>query len=173
MSGLRPAKPTTPGAATPVMDAWRSTSVAGEAMDVPALISLLLQQDVFEELHRTRIVRLTEPEHRLLADLRITMAARDLDQARHPFVGRHLAEREHRLLLHLGIGIVLHGAGDGGEGLAAGALGEPEQRLATDLAALIVLRRIQQRLQRRWRLADRQAERDLVAHFLARVLRDH
>ena len=39
-------------------------------------------QDVLEELHRARILRLTEPEHRLLADLRVAVGARDVDQLR-------------------------------------------------------------------------------------------
>src|SRR4029453_12678729 len=75
-------------------------------------LAISLQENFFEELDRTRIVRLTEPEHRLLADLDVLVRPRDVDQPRHAFVLRHLTEREHRLFLDLGVGIVLDGAGD-------------------------------------------------------------
>src|SRR2546427_1794342 len=149
------------------------SSIARDCISAPHSAGLLPQQNVFEELDRTRIVRLSEPEHRLLADLGVPIAARDLDQLRHAFVLRHLAEREHRFLLHLGVGIVVNRARDRRERFLAGALREPEERLTADLPALVILRGVEKRRQRRRRLTDRQAERHLVAHLVAGILRNH
>ena len=66
-----------------------------------------------KNLTRARVVRLAEPEHRLLAHFGVAVGARDLHQLRHAFVLRQLAEREDRLLLHLGVRIVVDRVGDG------------------------------------------------------------
>src|SRR5262249_27991069 len=101
---------------------------------------LLLQQNVLEELRRARILRLAEPEHRLLADLRTAMVARDLDQFRPAFVSRELAEREPPFLLDLDLRVVVDCARDGRNRLPAGLLRQPEQRLTADLDAAVVAR---------------------------------
>src|SRR5438105_2618295 len=85
-----------------------------------ATAPLFLQENLFEERDGARVVRLPEPEHRLLAHLGIAVRARDLHQLRHAFVFRQLAEREDRFLLHLGVGIVLDRAGDRRKRLPAG-----------------------------------------------------
>src|SRR5262245_51850436 len=53
-----------------------------------------VSQDLLEERERPRVLRLAEPEHRLLADLPGPVGARDPDEVRHALVGRELAQRE-------------------------------------------------------------------------------
>src|SRR4029453_10532025 len=92
-------------------------------------LAISLQENFFEELDRTRIVRLTEPEHRLLADLDVLVRPRDINQPRHAFLLRHLAERKDSLFLDLGVGIIVDCAADRRERLTARAGREPEKRL--------------------------------------------
>src|SRR4030095_16087182 len=75
-------------------------------------LAISLQENFLEELERSRIVRLTEPEHRLLADLDVLVRPRDVNQPRHAFLLRHLAERKDSLFLDLGVGIVLDCTGN-------------------------------------------------------------
>src|SRR4029450_8971628 len=91
-------------------------------------LAISLQENFFEKLDRTRIVRLTEPEHRLLPDLDVLVRPRDLNQPRDAFLLRHLAEREHRLFLDLGVGIVVDGAADRRERVPARAGRGAEKR---------------------------------------------
>src|SRR6478672_13101486 len=69
--------------------------------DSPAM--LLLRQQLLEQIQRPRIVRLTKPEQRFLADLRILVRARHRNECRHAFFPRSLRESEYRLLPHLTI----------------------------------------------------------------------
>src|SRR4030095_2493551 len=101
-------------------------------------LAISLQENFFEELDRTRIVRLTEPEHRLLADLDVLVRPRDVNQARHAFLLRHLAERKDSLFLDLGVGLIVEGAADRRERLTARACREPEECLSSDPPARIV-----------------------------------
>ena len=68
----------------------------------------LFQQHVLEELDRARIVRLTQPEHRLLPDRGVPVVLRDLDQLRHAFVLRQLAQREDRAFADVSVRILLN-----------------------------------------------------------------
>src|SRR5262249_25436054 len=92
-------------------------------------------QDLLEEREGAGVVRLAEPEDRLVADGGIAVLAGGVDEQRHALVFRELAEGEHRLLLHLGLGVVLDGAGDHARHPASRALGQPEEGLAAHVAA--------------------------------------
>ena len=95
-----------------------------------ALMHPSLLQDLGEELDRSRILGLAEPEHRLLSDRGVGVRPGDVDQQRHALVFRHLAQREHRALLHLGVRILARSLGDRGGGMLAGLLAEPEDGFA-------------------------------------------
>src|SRR5688500_19441580 len=53
-----------------------------------------LGENLFEELEGARILRLAEPEHRLLADGGVLVVAGLVDQQRHALVLRQLAQRK-------------------------------------------------------------------------------
>src|SRR6516225_715481 len=108
-----------------------------------------LQQDLFKKRECPGILRLSQPEERLLADFDIAMAARHLNQLRNPLIGRHLAEREDRALLHVRFGIVVDRAADGRQRLLAGPLRRPEERLAAHTRIRIRSRNANEGL-RRW-----------------------
>jgi hypothetical protein len=61
----------------------RSAVASAKAEDPP-----LLFQHLLEERERAWVARLSEPEHRLLADPGVAVAASDLDQLRHTFILR-------------------------------------------------------------------------------------
>ena len=71
---------------------------------------------------------MTKPLHGLLADDRIGMRARELDEQRDAFVSRQLAQRRHRLPLHFDIRIVVDGLTDDADGLRFRAARDPEER---------------------------------------------
>src|SRR5437899_6326183 len=48
------------------------------------------REDLLEGLQGPRVLRLTQPEHRLLAHFGAAVAAGDLAQQRHPFLRREL-----------------------------------------------------------------------------------
>ena len=67
----------------------------------------LSRENFFEERQRLRVLRLTQPEHRLLPDLAIRVRAGDVDEERDAFGRRQLAQCEDGLLLDLGVRIVV------------------------------------------------------------------
>src|SRR5437667_6641544 len=75
----------------------------------------LSRQHFLEERERAGIARLAEPEHRLLAHLRVAVRLRHLDEHGHALFLRELAEGEDGLLLDLRLRVVRDGAGDGGD----------------------------------------------------------
>src|SRR5690242_3115925 len=98
-----------------------------------------LGEELLEERQGPRVVRLAQPEDRLLPDLGVLVLARDPDQGRNPLVPGTLGEREDRLPPHLAVlGLV---AGEGiepaGRRLARG-LGEPEDRGAAGVVAQVL-----------------------------------
>ena len=55
-----------------------------------------LLQNIFDVGHRARVLALAQPEHGLLANGGILVAARHLNQQRYAFACGHLRQREHR-----------------------------------------------------------------------------
>src|SRR5258705_7711620 len=91
--------------------------------------SASLRQHFFEKLQRPRIVRLPQPEHRLLPHRRITIRLRYFNQLRDALVSWQLTQRKDRLFLHFGVGIVVNRSCDGAHGFLSRFLRQPEERL--------------------------------------------
>src|SRR5688572_27659815 len=98
----------------------------------------LLEQNLREEVDRTRVARLPERLHRLPPNLGVPVALREVDQPGHALVARQLAERKDGSLLDLDLRIAIDRVGDGRCRLIAGALGEPHKRLAAHVGRAAV-----------------------------------
>src|SRR5688572_26241059 len=94
-------------------------------------------QKFLKKFHRPNIFRLTQPEHRFLADLGIPIIASDLDEHGYSFLLRKLAEGEYGLVLHLELRVVIDCMPDGGHRLPSRLLCEPEERLPAHARTLI------------------------------------
>src|ERR1700693_2362498 len=68
---------------------------------------LLFRQEFLQQIDRARIMRLSQPEQRLLSDLRILVGPRDRDECWNSFVPRALGQREHCLLSHLAVDAIV------------------------------------------------------------------
>ena len=102
------------------------------------------------EVHRPRIPRLAEPEHRLPADFGQAVRAREVDEQRHALVccGSWLSAKTARRFTSIS-GSLLIAFRNRPDGFVAGALRQPEQRLAADARPLIGARQRDQSITRR------------------------
>src|SRR5438045_6173744 len=93
-------------------------------------LPLPLREHLLEQVERSWVVRLTQPEQCFLADLGIFVRPRDCDQRRNPFLARPLRQCEHRALADLAIdAIVDHDLLEILRGSVACCLAEPEDSL--------------------------------------------
>src|SRR5262249_20429773 len=62
-----------------------------------------------DEVYRSLVIGLTQPEYCFLANDRVAILAGLIDQERHTLVAGQLLERKDRFLLYLSLGVVFHG----------------------------------------------------------------
>src|SRR6266481_2088708 len=101
--------------------------------------SASLRQHFFEKLQRPWIIRLSEPEHCLLAHRRIAIRLRHFNQLRDTLVFWQLAQGKDRLFLHFRVGIILNRSRDRAYCLLSSFLRQPEERLPTHVRTRIVV----------------------------------
>src|SRR5215207_3123498 len=109
-------------------------------MAAPEIQSLPLRQQLLEQCDRSGVVRLAEPEDGLLADLGVTVRARDANQNRDAFVARALRQGEHDLLLHLAVDTrILRQGIEARARRVARCLAQPEHRLLARLTRALLI----------------------------------
>src|SRR6188474_3057566 len=98
-----------------------------------------LRKNLLEQRNRSRIIRLTQPEHGVAPNLRVAMGLRHANEDGNALVLRPLREREHHLLLHLAVDArIVRQRIETGRRRVAGSLAEPEHRLLSRFARAVV-----------------------------------
>ena len=85
-----------------------------------------MHQDLLKERQRAWVVRLPQPEHRLLADLAIVVGLRHFDQFGHALVFWQLTQRENSFFLNVGVRIVFDSPGNRAHRFLPGLVRQPE-----------------------------------------------